>query len=383
MTTTAVAQKWVGTWATAPQLVEPHNLPPQPGLSGNSLRQIVQVSIGGKKIRVKFSNEHSTSALEIKSVEIALSRDAGASAEVVNGTTKSLTFDGKKAVLIEPGAIATSDPVKFKIGDRANVAITIHYGHCDNKIVTGHPGSRTTSYLAEGNTSDFTNASKTDHWYTIKGIDVLGKDDSRAVAILGNSITDGRGSTTNHQNRWPDNFSRHLLENKATHNVAVLNLGIGGNCVVRGGLGPFANKRYKSDILDQAGVKYVIIFEGINDICGSKNGEEIAKELIESYKTMIAEAHKKGLKIYGATITPFKGNGGYNEDRSKAHDTVNEWIRTSGQFDAVIDFEKVMRDPENPLSLQKRFLYENDYLHPNAEGYKVMGEYVDLKLFEK
>lgn len=382
ISTTTMAQKWVGTWATAPQLVEPHNLPPQPGLSENSLRQIVQVSIGGKMIRVKFSNEYGKTSLDLRSVEIALARDAGASSEIQKGTTKKLTFHGKKAVLIEPGAMATSDPIKFKIGDRANLAITIHYGKCDNKIVTGHPGSRTTSYLAEGYTSEFVNAKKTDHWYTICGIDVIGKSDSRAVAILGNSITDGRGSTTNHQNRWADNLSRHLLENETTHDVAVLNLGIGGNCVVRGGLGPCANNRYKRDILDQAGVKYVIVFEGTNDICWSGNGEQTANELIDSYKAMITEAHKKGMKIYGATITPFKGNGNYNEDRSKAHEKVNEWIRTSGQFDAVIDFDKVMRDPENPLSLQKRFLFENDYLHPNAEGYKVMGASIDLKLFE-
>lgn len=382
MTTTAMAQKWVGTWATAPQLVEPHNLPPQPGLSENSLRQIVQVSVGGKKIRVKLSNEHSKSALEIKSVEIALAHDAGASPDIYRETTKLLSFNGKQGLLIEPGAIVTSDPIKFKMGDRANVAITIHYGHCDNKIVTGHPGSRTTSYLAEGNTSDFSTAQKIDHWYTICGIDVVGKKSSRAVAILGNSITDGRGSTTNHQNRWADNFSRYLLKNKHTRDVAVLNLGIGGNCVLRGGLGPCANKRYKRDIIEQAGVKYVIVFEGINDLGGSRNGEQTAKELIESYKTMIAEAHAKGLKIYGATITPFKGNNYYTPDHEKARATVNEWIRTSGQFDAVIDFDKIMRDPENPEALHPRFLFENDWLHPNADGYVLMGESVDLKLFE-
>lgn len=377
------AQNWVGTWTTAEQLVEPHNLPPAPGLSGNSIREIVQVSVGGKKVRVKFSNEHSKSATEIKAVEIAIAKNGGTSAEIIESSTRSLSFNGQTGITIEPGKMVVSDPIKFKIGPRENVAITIHYGECDNKVVTGHPGSRTTSYLVEGNSTDFSDAKKTNHWYNICGIDVIGNKKTRAVAILGNSITDGRGSTTNHQNRWADNLSRALLANKATKDVAVLNLGIGGNCVLRGGLGPTASKRYDRDILQQSGVKYIIIFEGINDLGGSRNGAETAKNLIEAYKKMIAEAHAKGIKVFGGTITPFKGNNYYSPDHEAARSTVNEWIRTSGEFDAVIDFDKIMRDPNNPEALQSRFLFENDWLHPNAEGYKTMGEGIDLKLFEK
>jgi len=381
-TPSAYAQKWVGTWTTAEQLVEPHNLPPAPGLSGNSIREIVQVSVGGKKVRVKLSNEHSKQPLEIKSVDIAKAMTSGSSSEIDEGTLKTLTFDGKQNVTIQAGEMAVSDPIAFKVDNRGNVALTVHYGECDNKIVTGHPGSRTTSYLAEGNTNDFSNAKKTDHWYTICGIDVAGKKKTRAVAILGNSITDGRGSTTNQQNRWADNLSRALLANKATRDVAVLNLGIGGNCVLRGGLGPTASKRYERDILQQEGVKYIIIFEGINDLGGSRNGAETAKSLIEAYKKMIAQAHEKGIKVYGGTITPFKGNNYYNPDHEAARTTVNEWIRNSGEFDAVIDFDKIMRDADNTEALQKQFLFENDWLHPNADGYKLMGESIDLELFK-
>lgn len=377
------AQNWVGTWTTAEQLVEPHNLPPAPGLSGNSIRQIVQVSVGGKKIRVKFSNEHGKNPTEIVSVDIAIAKNGGSSAEIDESTTKTLRFNGKTDVTIEPGAYVTSDPITFKMDSRENVAITIHYGNCDNKIVTGHPGSRTTSYIVEGYSNDFTSAKKTDHWYNICGIDVIGKKNTRAVAILGNSITDGRGSTTNHQNRWADNLSRALLNNKKTKDVAVLNLGIGGNCVLRGGLGPTGSKRFDRDILQQSGVKYIIIFEGINDLGGSRNGAETAQSLINAYKQMIAEAHKRGIKVYGGTITPFKGNNYYSPDHESARSTVNEWIRTSGEFDAVIDFDKIMRDPNNQEALQSQFLFENDWLHPNAEGYKTMGENIDLKLFEK
>lgn len=379
---TAFAQKWVGTWTTAMQLVEPHNLAPEPGLSGNSIREIVQISVGGDKIRVKFSNEHGKSPLNIKAVEIAVATSSGSSADIKVGTMKSLKFKGKAGVTIEAGKMVASDAIDFKLRNRENVAITIHYGECDNKIVTGHPGSRTTSYLVEGNGSDFSKAKKTNHWYTICGIDVVGNKNTRAVAILGNSITDGRGSTTNMQDRWPDNLSRALLDNAKTKDVAMLNLGIGGNCVLRGGLGPTGSSRFTRDIMQQEGVKYVIIFEGINDIGSCRNGEQTANALIEAYKKMIVEAHAKGIKVYGGTITPFKGNKYHTPDHEAARTKVNTWIRTSGAFDAVIDFDKMIRDSANPEALQSKYLYENDWLHPNAEGYKTMGSSIDLKLFQ-
>ena len=379
---TAFAQKWVGTWTTAMQLVEPHNLAPEPGLSGNSIREIVQVSVGGDKIRVKFSNEHGKSPLNIKAVEIAVATSSGSSADIKVGTMKSLKFKGKAGVTIEAGKMVASDAIDFKLRNRENVAITIHYGECDNKIVTGHPGSRTTSYLVEGNGSDFSKAKKTNHWYTICGIDVVGNKNARAVAILGNSITDGRGSTTNMQDRWPDNLSRALLDNAKTKDVAMLNLGIGGNCVLRGGLGPTGASRFTRDIMQQEGVKYVIIFEGINDLGSCRNGEQTANALIEAYKKMIVEAHAKGIKVYGGTITPFKGNKYHTPDHEAARTKVNTWIRTSGAFDAVIDFDKMIRDSANPEALQSKYLYENDWLHPNAEGYKTMGSSIDLKLFQ-
>lgn len=375
------AQNWVGTWTTAQQIVEPHNLPPAPGLSGNSIREIVQISVGGKKLRVKFSNEFGKQPLIINAAEIAIALNGGSSPEINEKSTRTLTFQGKQNITIEPGKMVVSDAIRLKVANRQNLAITIHYGDCDNKLVTGHPGSRTTSYLAEGNTTDFSAAAKTDHWYTICGIDIVGNKKTRAVAILGNSITDGRGSTTNQQNRWADNLSRALLASSFSKDVAVLNLGIGGNCVLRGGLGPTGSKRYDRDILQQEGVKYIIIFEGINDLGGSRNGEETANGLIEAYRKMIAEAHAKGIKIYGGTITPFKGNNYYTPEHEAARTKVNEWIRNSGEFDAVIDFDLIMRDPHNPEALQSRFLYENDWLHPNADGYKTMGSSIDLNLF--
>lgn len=373
---------WVGTWGTAPQLVERHNNPPAPGLANNSLRQIVQVSIGGKKVRLKLTNEFSKEATEIKAIELSRAKTAGSSSEIDEKSTVSLTFNGQTSVTIPAGGNIVSDAVKFPIGDRENVAITIHYGSV-SQSVSGHPGSRTTSYIKEGNTNDFTGAVKTDHWYNIQTLEVEATKQAGAIAILGNSITDGRGSTTNEQNRWADVLSRRLLSNKATRRVGVLNMGIGGNCMLRGGLGPTGKNRYQRDLFGQEGVKWIILFEAVNDLGSSWNGVETAQRIIDVYKEIIENAHQKGIRVFGATITPFKGNNYYSADHEKGRSTINEWIRTSGQLDGVIDFDQAVRNPEDPEAMQKDFLFENDWLHLNAKGYETMGSCIDLNLFLK
>ena len=374
---------WVGTWSTAPQLVEPHNNPPSPGLGHNSLRQIVQVSIGGKTVRLKLTNAFSTEATEIKAVELALAKTAGSSPEIDEASTVRLTFDGKAGVTMPAKGTAVSDPVRFKIGDRQNVAITIHYGAASSTSVSGHPGSRTTSYLKAGDTTDFSDAVKTDHWYTIQTLEVEAPKKAGAVAILGNSITDGRGSTTNQQNRWADVLSRRLLSNKSTRKVGVLNMGIGGNNVLRGGLGPAAVNRYQRDLFGQEGLKWIILYEGVNDLGGSRNGEQTAKGIIDVFTQIILEAHEKGIYVFGATITPFKGNRYYNADHEKGRSMLNQWIRTTEMLDGVIDFDKAVRNPEDPEAMQSQFLFENDWLHLNAQGYETMGGCIDLNLFTK
>ena len=380
----AMAQShWVGTWGTAPQLVEDHNNPPSPGLGNNSLRQIVQVSIGGETVRLKLTNEFSTGSTEIKAVELAIAKTAGSSSEIDETSTVSLTFDGKAGVTMPAKGKAVSDPVKFKIGDRENVAITIHYGSASSTSVSGHPGSRTTSYLKAGNTTDFSDATKTDHWYNILALEVEAPEKAGAVAILGNSITDGRGSTTNQQNRWADVFSRRLLANAPTKQVGVLNMGIGGNCVLGGGLGPAAVNRYQRDLLGQEGVKWIILFEAVNDLGGAWDGVQTANRIKEVYKQIIREAHQKGIYVFGATITPFKGNSYYSADHEKGRSTLNTWIRTTKMLDGVIDFDEAVRDPQNPEAMNRDFLFENDWLHLNALGYETMGGCIDLSLFTK
>jgi lysophospholipase L1-like esterase len=252
--------------------------------------------------------------------------------------------------------------------------------------VTGHPGSRTTSYIIAGSTTtttDFTGAVMTDHWYNINAIDVQVPSTAACVAILGNSITDGRGSTTNLQNRWPDIFSEALLKDSSTQHIGVLNLGIGGNCMLSGGLGPTGISRFDRDILNQQGVRWAIVFEGVNDIGGVKTATAAtatANNLIAAYQQMIAKAHTKNIRIYGATIMPFNGNGYYNQYSESCRNTVNQWIRTTGNYDACIDFDKVMRNPQDTTKLLLP-AYQNDGLHPDSSGYKVMGKSIDLNLF--
>ena len=192
--------RWVGTWATAPMVAGNNNNPPSPGLANNSLRQIVQVSIGGETVRLKLSNHFGNSVVEMKGVEMAIAKTAGSSSEIEETSTVSLTFGGSSSVSIKAGEAVVSDPVAFPLTPRQNVAITIHYGAASSTVVSSHPGSRTTSYLKSGNTNDFTSAVKTDHWFHILALEVAA-DDASAIAVLGNSITDGRGSTTNQQNR--------------------------------------------------------------------------------------------------------------------------------------------------------------------------------------
>lgn len=374
---------WVGTWATAQQLVEPNNRPPAPELSNNTLRQIVRVSIGGNTIRIRFSNKYSASPLQIKAVSIApaLQKD-----EIAVNNAKNLQFSGKKEVSIPANADVYSDALDFPLQANSLVAITIHYGETPTDI-TGHPGSRTTSYLStsgQENQPKLDHPVGTDHWYSIMGIEVIAKKNSAAVAIIGNSITDGRGSGTNKQNRWTDILSQRLLANKSTSNIGVLNLGIGGNCVVRGGLGPTALVRFDYDILSQQGVKWLIILEGINDIGGIRNEDQSAKvadDLIEAYKILIAKAHSKGIKVFGATILPFAKSFYDQPFRQVARTKVNEWIRSSGAFDAIIDFDHLMES--NEAGVIRNNLHDNDFLHPNEAGYKTMGDFISLKLFTK
>lgn len=378
----AQSKRWVGTWATAQQLVESHNMPPLT-LTDNTLRQIVRVSIGGDTLRLKLSNEFSFNTLEINEVQIAVSNGGS---EIDTSTIKSLTFEGRTTLSMNEGTMAVSDPIAFDLKPRMDLAITIHYGYTSS-TVTGHPISCTLSYILAGNalSSLFMTGNKsTDHWYNISGIDVLAPDSSACIAILGNSITDGLGSTLNLKNRWTDHFSEALLQNDATKNLGILNMGITGNCVLNDVRGLSATYRYDRDILSQSGIRYALVLIGVNDIGRVYTPNEsmtTANMLINAYKQFIVRAHANNIRIYGATILPFKGSVYYNSYSDSCRNMVNQWIRTSGLYDDVIDFDRIVRSPTDTTRMISS--YQNDGLHPDVALYLKMGKSIHLDLFSK
>jgi lysophospholipase L1-like esterase len=377
---------WVGSWACSPQLVEPQNRPPDPGLAGNTLRQVVHLTLGGGAIRLRFSNEFGTTPLTLESVHIALPGAAAGSTRPE--TDHAVSFSGKPDATIPAGVLMFSDPIALPVAALSDVVVTLRASIVPAGI-TGHPGSRETSYLSTGDevsAATLTRPVTTDHWYLLDGLDVQAKSGAADVVTLGDSITDGRGSITNENTRWPDDLARNLAADKRYANVGVLNHGIGGNNILRDGLGPSALSRFDRDVIAQSGVRWVLVFEGVNDIGGSRaavaQGQtpNVADRIIQAYQQFIVRAHTHGLCIYGVTITPF-GKSQYSSDVTEAaRQKVNAWIRTSGQFDAVVDFDKVTRDPSEPSQLAAD-VDSGDHLHLNSEGYKRMAAAIDLKLF--
>jgi lysophospholipase L1-like esterase len=377
----AADQHWVGTWGCAPQLTERNNLPPVP-LANSTLRQFVHVTIGGKHARVRFSNAYGTNAVNINSAHVALASGKGSAGNgsIDVSTDKALSFHAAPSVVIPPGEAVWSDPFDYDLPPVTNLAISIFLGSVSAATINGHPGSRTTSFIMAGNALSAPNmaaASNTAHWYIITGVDVLADSSNRALVILGDSITDGRGSTTDANNRWPDDLAARMANNPASARVGVLNMGIGGNGIF-GGLGPSAEKRFDRDVLNQSGARWVILFEGVNDIGGGRT--EAA--LTNAYARLIDKAHARNMLAYGATITPFDGNGYYTDAHEAVRQAVNNWIRTSGKYDAVIDFDAAVRDPATPTKLRSP-CNSGDGLHLSPAGYQAMANAIDLGLFSR
>ena len=378
LSTYSQAQNWVGTWATAPQTVVKSFMPYNNCMTNRSVRQVVKVSIGGDVIRLKLSNIYSMQPVEIRSIYIAHAKDSFA---IDAKTAQYFKFGNSYKTVIPAGKQIVSDALKFNLRNLERVAITINYTSAP-KVPTVHMGSRTTSYIMKGVTnahSNFEKAFRENHWYNISGIDVYTMSNNMsAIAIIGNSITDGKCSTDNAQNRWPDVMSEMLqLKHKIT-NQGVLNLGIGNNRVtVPGGFGALAKERFDRDILMQNGVKKVIIFEGVNDIGAAKSGssETVARQIIESIQGMVKKAKARKMKVYLGTITPFKGAGYYTHFHEAARLYVNDWIRSQARnVDGILDFAKLLQDPNDDRRMKREYA-SNDWLHPNPTGYKAMGIY--------
>ena len=378
LSTYSFAQNWVGTWATAPQTVVRSFMPYNNCMTNRSVRQVVKVSIGGDVIRLKLSNIYSMQPVEIRSIYIAHAKD---SFSIDAKSAQYFKFGNSYKTVIPAGKQIVSDALKFNLRNLERVAITINYTSAP-EVPTVHMGSRTTSYIMKGVTnahSNFEKAFRENHWYNISGIDVYTMSNNMsAIAIIGNSITDGKCSTDNAQNRWPDVMSEMLqLKHKIT-NQGVLNLGIGNNRVtVPGGFGALAKERFNRDILMQSGVKKVIIFEGINDIGAAKSGnsETVARQIIESIQGMVRKAKAQKKKVYLGTITPFKGAGYYSHFHEAARLYVNDWIRSQAKnVDGILDFAKLLQDPNDERRMKREYA-SNDWLHPNPAGYKAMGIY--------
>jgi lysophospholipase L1-like esterase len=383
--------RWVGSWTASQQLPEPYNSLPVDDLQDATLRQVVHLSIGGAELRVHLSNRFGATPLHFASVHIA--RPAfPASGAIDVSTDKALTFSGRPDVTIPAGAEYWSDSVPFSVPALSDLAITIHFD-VPPSGQTGHPGSRATSYLAHGDlvsAAELPQPKKVEHWYFIAGVDVAAPPQAAAVVALGDSITDGHGSTTDGNNRWPDLLSKRLQADPTTRVLAVLNQGMGGNRLLLDGLGPNALARFDHDVLAPAGVRYLVVLEGVNDLgMLSRNGEvpstaheALVRGILSAYEQIVMRAHAHGIQVIGATILPCVGSQFYHPGPSTEADrlTINQWIRTPGHFDAFLDFDKVTRDPEHPDRLLPAF-DSGDHLHPSPAGYAAMAEAVPLSLF--
>jgi lysophospholipase L1-like esterase len=383
--------RWIGSWAAAQQLVEPSNALDRADLSDLTLRQVVHLSLGGNEIRLRLSNRFGFTPLHLTAVHVARPL-ASISGKIVAGSDKPVTFSGSSDVTIPPHADYLSDAVSFPVHALSDVAITLYIDAVPGEQ-SGHPGSRATSYLAHGDlvsALELPGAKTVEHWYFIAGIDVPAPPEAGAVVVLGDSFTDGHGATTNGNNRWTDVLAQRLHTQLSTNNLAVLNEGIGGNHLLTDGLGPNALSRFDHDVVAQAGVRNVIVLEGINDIgmlarAGEVQPSEhdaLVRRIIGAYEQMIALARTHGIKAVGGTIMPFVGSTYYHPAPASEADrqAVNEWIRVRGHFDAMIDFDKITRDPEHPDRLLPAF-DSGDHLHPSPAGYAAMAQAVPLALF--
>jgi lysophospholipase L1-like esterase len=326
--------------------------------------------------------------LRIGEVHVARAVAADGSA-IAAGSDATFLFFGCPAVVVPPGADYVSDPLRYPSATFADLAITIHM---DSVPIdqTGHPGSRATSYLAHGDevtAAEIAYAKKIEHWYFISGIDVDAPEGATAMITLGDSITDGHGATTNGNDRWPDVLARRLHAEAGTQLVAVLNHGIGGNRILTDGIGPNAMARFDHDVLAQRGARYLLVLEGINDLGMFRRAgdhteaehRELVAEIEGAYHQMIVRAHTHGIKVAGCTILPFGGNAFYHPGPADEADreAINQWIRTSGEFDEVVDFDKATRDPANPDQMLVK-LDSGDHLHPSPAGYEAMANAVPL-----
>ena len=372
-------------------LIGPQDPVPANPAQDVTLRELVRTSTGGSSVRLRVSNAFGTAPLIILGIDLARALSPGSS-RIDPATSHHVLFNGARSVTIPAGAEYLSDPVPMRMSALSTLAVSMHFNGLPEKQ-TGHPGSRATSYVAPGDrlsAVELSGAKTVDHWYFLSEVDVGGA--TPAIAVLGDSIVDGHGVASNSNERWTDFLIERLKTAPATRGVAVLNVGIGSNCLVEACVAPSAVSRFSRDVLERSGVKYVIILEGLNDLgmltrdapATPEAHQALVRRMVNALAQMVERAHERGVKVIGGTIMPYGGSGYYHPDAANEADrqAVNAWIRAPGHCDAVIDFDALMRDPAHPNRLRKEF-DSGDGLHPSDEGYRMMGKAVPLSLFPK
>jgi lysophospholipase L1-like esterase len=363
--------------------------PAPPTINNQTVRMIVHTSIGGHRVRVQLSNAYGTSALLVGSAHIAL---RGTESAIVPASDRPLAFSGKTSVSIPPAAEILSDPVDLEVPKLGDLVISVYIpGEAASPTI--HLTGLHTTYISK--LGDFTAApvigdpsAKVQLWYWISAVDVVASSKAGLIVAFGDSITDGATSTPDTDRSWPSQLAQRLSANKATADLAIVNEGISGNRLINDGAGVSALARFDRDVLSQPGVKWLIVLEGINDIgIGGRPGAQspdavTADDLIGADKQIIERAHLHGINVIGATLTPYVG-AAYATDQGEAmREAVNQWIRTSGAYDAVIDFDAATQDPEHPKQIRPAYNIR-DHLHPNDDGYKAMAAAVDLAIFAR
>jgi len=384
-------EHWVTTWATAQQLAPQ---PPLPGpgpkvpatLKNQTVRMVARTSIGGRRVRIQVSNAFGSKPLMIGNAHIAL-RDKGAA--IVPTSDRALTFGGRSTMTVPPGALIVSDAVDLEVPKLTDLAISLYLPE-DTGTPSIHPIGLHTSYIAEGEVTAKTSldaSSTTTAYLWLSSVDVLAPANAGTIIAFGDSITDGFKTTLDKDQAWPTLLAKRLAATKPTEMLGVLNLGIAGNRVLRDGAGVSALARFDRDVLSRSGVRWMTLLEGINDITFSALpvfAKEVvtAEDLIGGYRQIIERAHMHGIKVAGATIMPVGGVSTYRESGEAVRQAVNEWIRSSGAFDAVIDFDALMRDPADPKRLRPEF-DPGDHVHPDDKGNEKMADAIDLAIFSK